>query len=709
MLPNSFVVRGGRASAVIDTAPFRMRVLDGGGRTVLASVAPVATASLANESVLPPLPGQHSSPEAAPAYAPLSYVVGVSSVTAQAAGLWQGDLVAANTVGTTYEPTAVVSASQTSSGAVFTLATNEPGRLATLTVLPEANGLRFTLSFDDPTGIVETAAAFASASNEGFYGFGGRHAGLDQYGYAVPTYLSEEDENPVYAPGSVASLSSSLGTSNYLFPDGPEAAYNVSAAFASSRGYGFVLRRPELSEYRLGIDRADAWRVDLRAATLDFSVQTGDAPSIVAAQTALTGRQIEPPTWALGPTIDRNYPATESSASDYYTHVQADLANIATYHPPITAYRLEGWAMLTSAQVQAVVSQLHAMGVHMLVYLNDYAGGYLTPVTTQQALAGSYEVKNAQGLPYLITTTSGTPTVILDFTNPATQAFWNGVVASALDTGADGFMEDFGEQVMPDMVFANGETGLTMHNAYPIAYHRATRAALDAYAHAHPNRSVFSYVRSSFTGSASYESGNFPGDETTDFGAASGLASLAPDMLNRSVGGSFGYTTDIGGYFDDLGPTSKELFIRWAEWSVFTPFFRLHDDGLDGTKMPWDFDADTVAKFNALAALHARFVPLIDALWQNADRTGAPIVRPLWYAYPNDSSAVAQTQEWLLGSDILVAPVVTSGATSNAAYLPAGCWQDQRTMQRYSGPRTVVVPAPLGSVPYFFRCGTHPA
>ena len=258
-------------------------------------------------------------------------------------------------------------------------------------------------------------------------------------------------------------------------------------------------------------------------------------------------------------------------------------------------------------------------------------------------------------------TTTDAPSTALDFTNPATVAYWNGIVAQMLGTGADGFMEDFGEQIMPDMYFHGGQTGVTMHNFYPVMYHQVTRAAVNAYLAAHPGRTFFSYARSGYTGSTGYEYANFPGDETTDFGPASGLSSLAPDMLNRSVGGAYAYTTDIGGYFNYTGNTSKELLLRWAAWAALTPLFRLHNDGLTGTTMPWNIDADTVAKYTAFANLHNRFVPLIAQLWQEADATGLPIVRPLWLGDPGDAYGAKIGQEWLLGPDVLVAPVVTSG------------------------------------------------
>ena len=281
-----------------------------------------------------------------------------------------------------------------------------------------------------------------------------------------------------------------------------------------------------------------------------------------------------------------------------------------------------------------------------------------------------------------------------------------------LDLGFDGFLADFGEEVMADWRFADGETGLTMHNRNPILYMRATRAAVDSYERSHPGRKVWFYYGGGYSGtpgSAAYEGGNIPGDEATNWSQASGLASLAPDMLNRAIGGAFGFTTDIGGYYDiTTPPTTKELLLRWAEWASLSPIFRLHGSGRAGTHTPWSYDTQTVRAYRALSLLHQQAAPMILRLWKQADRTGIPPTRPLWLEFPGDPRAAAQQQEWTLGDDVLVAPVVTEGATRRAVYFPAGCWRDPETHLVRHGPGVATISAPLTRLPYFFRCGTDP-
>ena len=122
-----------------------------------------------------------------------------------------------------------------------------------------------------------------------------------------------------------------------------------------------------------------------------------------------------------------------------------------------------------------------------------------------------------------------------------------------------------------------------------------------------------------------------------------------------------------------------------------------------------DYDTvETVTAYRGLSLLHERAAPLILRLWERADRTGIPPTRPLWLEFPGDARAAGQQQEWTLGDDVLVAPVVTEGATSRTVYFPAGCWRDPQTHRTERGPRSATVPAPLTRLPYFFRCGTRP-
>ena len=331
-----------------------------------------------------------------------------------------------------------------------------------------------------------------------------------------------------------------------------------------------------------------------------------------------------------------------------------------------------------------MIARLRALGIRPLLYFRPFVGEDTTGTERSgeyaTAIADGYVTRTAGGQPYIFSDDFNASGALIDFTNPAAVGWWRERIDAALELGAEGFMLDFGEQVQPDMHFSDGATGAAMHNAYPILVQRVTREALEAYEALHPGRAIVFYTRSGYSGtpgSAAYENFNFAGDETTNWSEASGLASLTRDMLNRAVGGAYGYSTDIGGYYD-LGPgrqvTSRELFIRWAEWAALSPLFRLHG-ALSVEHTPWSKQIHAVGIYRELSRLHVSAEPLISALWKQADETGMPVTRPLYLAYPDDPQAASADQEWLLGPDVLVAPVVEKGASSRSVYFPSGCWR----------------------------------
>lgn len=682
-------VRGPHIQVLIDRVPFRMRFADEAGHPIVEQAAP--DGALASEIKL-------ASPIPAPAaYAPLAFIVGTRTHT-QMGGTNAGNSAGGTLNGRQYGAVNVVTAAAccAQAGVDLTLSTSDPsGRLLRVTIELDADGrsAHVTAQADPARDVVVVSDSFVAQPKEAFRGFGGRHNALDQRGQNFYNWV-EQENNEVDQ------------TTVQLAPNGPTAAYYVQTSFVSSAGYGFVVDQPEMSSYRLASDRADAWQTSVAAPSLRYMVAVGDPTATIAALTRVTGRQTPAPLWALG-AIESQVTSGLGSfdANEYKRLVEADLAAIKTNGTPLTGFQLFQWQHLESLGVlDEVIAKIRAMNLHVLVYFKanlDNSGiGYDS--------ATDYEYARTHGL--MVTAADGTPNGMVDFTNPAAVTWWQERLRRAFDRGIDGFMEDFGEQITSDMKFWNGESGDVMHNKYPVLYHLATRAAIDDYQATHPGRELWVYSRSGYNGSAAGEGGTFPGDNASDFGRANGLASSAIDMLNRSLGGAYGVVNHIAGYFDPafVGVT-KEVFLRWTEWAALSPVFLVHNGLLAGTAHSWSYnDPDVIAAFNRYARLHAQAAPLIRQRWLNAKQTGEPIVLPLWLAYPDDAEAARQDQEWLLGRDVLVAPVVTAGATSRPVYFPAGCWADGTTGEMHQGPASAVVAAPLTTLPYYVRCGTTP-
>jgi alpha-glucosidase (family GH31 glycosyl hydrolase) len=706
------------ARATITRKPFRVTFADGDGRTVLSEVANTAQGSVLVPPLPDPLPAGFRDYDVPTLYAPLHFLVGATRDLQFPAGPWVGNELLGGGGGVMYSARDVVAVERSGQGARLTVATSDPqGRTLSVTVTPSHDAaIRVSVTPSSADGVAAIGDSFASTATEAFHGFGGRHNGVDERGQTFYNWIEQENSSAGPLQAVPDTLPGTQGE-RYMFPNGPTAGYHVQSQFISSRRYGFLVDRDELTQWRMAADRDDAWQVSAAAPSLVYYVAPGAPAKAIRTTTALGGRQRVPPEWSLGPTYDRAVAFSGEGNATYKTRVDDDLKQLATRHLPISAYRIEGWNYYSDAELNAAIARVHALGARALVYFRAFVdtsgdSGVDAADALGEVLSGGYYATTPLGTPYFFGTNFNAPGLIIDFTNPATLKWWDGRITRALDLGADGFMQDFGEQTMADMRFHDGSTGAQMHNRYPVLYHRATRRIVDDWERRHPGREIFFFTRAGYSGtpgSAAYESANFPGDETTDWTVSSGLASQTSDMLNRAVGGAYGFTTDIGGYFDFITPApDKELFLRWAEWAALSPFFRVHGGASKGVHTPWSYDAETVSLFERYARLHQRAVPLIRRLWRDAVRTGMPPTRPLWLAYPEDREAAKQDQEWLLGPDLLVAPVVTQGATARDVYFPSGCWETPDGGDRYDGAGHRTVSAPLSRLPYFVRCGTDP-
>ena len=713
------VVDAGGARVVVQQSPFRLTVTDGTGQTVLSEVDHAAEDTIPEPTTVDPISTGKDNQDTTTLYSPLSFLVGSETLTQYPSQEWIANLKSGTRSGTWYSAQDVEEVEHDGEDLVLTLGTNDPsGRQLVVRIGPEGgDAVRVRAEAVPSDGVAMLGDSFTTSATpgaeDGFFGFGGRHDHLDQRGRVLSSFVNQENlaTVPTLEPDQTDVLD--------MYPNGPAASYYPQAMFWTTH-YGFLAAQPELTRFKLAADRDDAWNVAASTSHLDYVVAPGAPRRSVRTLTALTGRHRKPPAWALGPMMDRLVKNNGETYADYQKMLRQDISNIDRYDLPLSAYRIEGWGFPGSAtnhglalhtwvhgpQQATMIRQLRARGIHPLAYLRPWIEPDSPPA------AAGYAVTDADGAPYYVTGSSGRRFGLVDFTDPAAVAWWQKQVRGVLDLGFDGFMQDYGEQVLFDMHFADGSTGYERHNDYLTLYARATMQEVRRYAREHPDRKPWFFTRAGYSGlpgAAAYEFANFPGDETTDWGQASGLRSLTTDMLSRAVGGAYGFATDIGGYFDyNTPPTDKQLFLRWAEWAALSPVFRLHGSGQNGTHTPWSYDAQTVRIYEQLSRLHLRARPLLTQLWKEADRTGAPPTRPLWWAYPDDRTGWQQDQEWLLGPDLLVAPVVEQDATSRSVYLPQGCWRLHATGDRRTGERSVTVKAGLATLPWFSRCGTTP-
>ena len=261
-----------------------------------------------------------------------------------------------------------------------------------------------------------------------------------------------------------------------------------------------------------------------------------------------------------------------------------------------------------------------------------------------------------------------------------------------------------------------------MSNEYPKCYARGFYEGLKAAG----ETDVMSLVRCAWAGSQRYGALTWSGDVSSTWQA---FREQLQAGLSMGMAGIPWWTSDIGGFLGGMpgDPDFRELLVRWFEWACFCPVFRMH-----GERQPWyDHDAahpeyvnnvmqitsgqpnelwsfgEDVEKILAkYLFLRERMRPYIREVMAETHGTGAPVMRPLFYGFPEDIEAWKVEDAYLFGPDVLVAPVMEKGARERTVYLPAGAdWTDASTGAVYSGGQRVTVPAPLEIIPVFTRDG----
>ena len=356
------------------------------------------------------------------------------------------------------------------------------------------------------------------------------------------------------------------------------------------------------------------------------------------------------------------------------------------------------WNPARHPDLPAKIAALRERGIRFLGYASCYlcTDGTLYPEAARLGLLA----RNRQGGIYEVDFgefTCGIP----DFTLPAARDWFAARIlkGNMLDLGLSGWMADFGEYLPIDAVLAGGDA-MTLHNAWPTLW-----AGVNAQATADRPDAMF-FMRAAFTGSQRHSRLMWAGDQCVDFSRHDGIGTVITGALSAGLVGHAFHHSDIGGYTSLFGLTrTPELIMRWTELACFTPVMRTHEGNRPRDNLQIDEDPEVLAHFARFTKLHARLLPLFRRLADEAATTGLPVQRPLFLHNPDDRMTWDIQDQWLLGPDVLVAPVIAQGTTSREVYLPQGRWIHAWSHAVFEAGAHVVA-APIGTPPVFLRDGS---
>ncbi len=549
----------------------------------------------------------------------------------------------------------------------------------------------------------ETAVAFACTPDDHFLGFGEQTNALDQRGQAFGAWTMED--------GLGKKAGSDHTDPNVYDPTGnTNDSYFPMPSFLDPRGFGLVVDDTRYVQFDLCAGRADAFRVGVWDGKLAFHVVVGGTPrELVERLTALTSREPLSPPWTYGVWVD----AIEGEA-----RVKQVETELRAAHVPSSVIWTEDWAgehCGASANCfdwtpdetlypgfSALAASLHQEGYKWLGYFNSFVEQ--GSPEWEQGLDGGTLVQSPDGGPYVFAGSSLTPTGLVDLTNPRATAWMGAAMRAVAGAGMDGWMADFGEWLPYDAVMADGTTGAVSHNRFPVLWGQLNRSALSQ---AFPDGDYVFFSRSGWTGMASNIPAMWAGDQNTDWGVDDGLPSVLPMGMNMGLQGVAAWGSDIGGYSAIYAPpTTKELYLRWAEVGAYSPVMRTHHGYQADADWRFDEDAETLQIFGRYAREHLQLFPYLYTLAQGTAQAGVGPMRPVWFDFPGDPKALSILDEFMLGDGLLVAPVVTEGATSRTLYLPAGHWIGWNTPDSHDGPAEITVPAPIDTCPVYALAGS---
>lgn len=347
-----------------------------------------------------------------------------------------------------------------------------------------------------------------------------------------------------------------------------------------------------------------------------------------------------------------------------------------------------------------LIEELRADGIRFLGYINPFLA--IEGDLYKEASARGYCVKNRDGSDYLITVTSF-PAAKFDLTNPEAFDWCKRIIReNMLGVGLSGWMADYGEYLPTDAVLADGPAD-RFHNRYPAEW---ARLNYEATSEAGKLDDTAIFMRAGYTGSSRYTHAIWAGDQMVDWSRHDGLPSVIPAALSAGVVGVGVSHSDIGGFTSLFGKRRpKELLLRWAELAAFTPIMRSHESNRPGENHQWDTDDETVRGIAASARVFVALAPYRRAVLDEYYSCGLPVMRPVPMHY-RPTTENRNSYRYLLGRDVLVAPVLRAGVGRATVPLPDDDWVHIWSGRRFSG-GVATVDAPIGRPPVFYRASTR--
>ena len=482
----------------------------------------------------------------------------------------------------------------------------------------------------------------------------------------------------------------------------PQMPMKINVPFLTTTGgYGLFVDNTYPARFMLGAADSTRTKYATPGGEITYYVLAAERiPDQLRHYTWLTGRQPMPPKWSLGYIQSKFGYETEAAARGVVDTLRRRDVPVDGVILDLDWFEHMGdlrWNREAFPTPFEMIEDFHERGVKTV----NITETYITRPSRlfEPALDSNFVGRRADGSPYVMEdwwSCDKCDVALLDVTNPAARDWWWRKHPPFMGPQMAGFWTDLGEPERhpTDMQHHLGPRD-KVHNVYN---HLWAQLLYEGWYDWRDNQRVFNLTRSATAGTQRYNPTLWSGDVSRTF---EGLRPQVPFLLNVGLAGFGLYGSDLGGFTGD--PTPPELYARWMQHGVLSPSVRPH--GSDHPTEPWRFGDRVEGIVREMIRLRYRLMPYVYSLaWQN-HRTGMPLVRPLFFADPDDERLHGVQDTYLFGESLLVAPVLRDGARTRSVTLPEGTWINYWTDEAVEGGQTVTVDAPLDQIPMFVRGG----
>ncbi len=482
-------------------------------------------------------------------------------------------------------------------------------------------------------------------------------------------------------------------------------------AVRDGRTYGIFFDNTYFSYFLMGKENPDQYAFGALGGDLNYYFIYGPTPSEVAQKySGLTGTMPMPPKWAIAYQQCRYSYFPESRVREIAStfrrkKIPCDVIYLDIHY--MDGYRCFTWDKSRFPDPAKMVADLASDGFKMVTIIDPGIKDEQGYWVYDEGVKGHHFVAYPDGKAFTGKVWPG-ECVFPDFTRRETREWWGSLYKGLIASGVKGFWNDMNEPSVfdvPAKTFSldvvhdgGGVKGdhRRYHNVYGMQMARGTREGL---LKLRPNERPFVLTRANYAGGQRYAAA-WTGDNVSSW---EHLELAVPMCLNLSISGQPFVGTDIGGF---VGAPGGELYARWLQLGTFMPLMRTHTEFGSPDQEPWSYGA-AFEKINRRSIeLRYRLLPYIYSQFYQASRTGVPIMRPLFFDFPDDKNTFWNERDFLFGDAFLVAPVLWPGSVTRDVRLPRGEWYDYWTGEKYTGPVMVRADAPIDRIPLFVRAGS---